>query len=243
MPYALRFAEQIEMDYPNKFNTPIFPEARRIAFSRVAAIWYFVLFFLILSLSGILIWTTHSLRLAPYIITINSDTGEWTVITETPVRVAPVSATITMQEFVVYNFARNWFSISASASANDINWCECDRVRCARATPSGERPGCFLCCNSDATLHRNFLTNIVPDFRARYAMGETQELGGPIVIDKIRVNDNGGLWRMRATLQSSIAQPRQLEIYIRVARNMNLHPGTLGYFVSEIFAFNVGEIR
>ncbi|MCL2369457.1 MAG: hypothetical protein FWC83_02160, partial [Alphaproteobacteria bacterium] len=126
---------------------------------------------------------------------------------------------------------------------NAINWCECDRVRCANTQSANGDGRCVLCCNSDVRLHRMFMAEILPAHRYREYIGEEWHLNtSNAVISQIgRATDAGGTWRIVATLESNIERPRLVEIYIRVERNQTLFPLTLGYFVADFNAFNMGQ--
>jgi hypothetical protein len=230
------------MDYPNNFDTNVFPTARNIAFSRISAVWYLILVLVIITLSGLIVWTRASVRLAPYMISINQTTGEWSVIGERRGPHDVLSVNIAMQESVAFNFARQWFQITGDENTDAVNWCQCDRVRCAYTQATGADQ-CFLCCASEARLHRKFIEEIVPGFRARAESGERWTLRHEsVVISSIGpVTDSGGLWRINAVLISNMTRPRDIEIYVRIARNETLYPATLGYHVVDFNAFNLGQ--
>jgi len=230
------------MDYPNNFNIPAFPEARKIAFSRVVTIWYSIAFFIIISLAGLLFLTIESMRIAPYMIAIDEITGEWSVISETPRVRAAVPVNMAVQESVVFNFARLWFQITGDAETNEVNWCECNRVTCANTQATNGVGQCTLCCTADARLHNRFINDIVPLYRIRFQYGERRWIRPEsVIISPVgRPNDAGGTWRVMATLSSNVSPARNLEIYVRIGRNENLFPTTLGYFVMDFNAFNTG---
>ncbi|MCL1785568.1 MAG: hypothetical protein FWG39_00250 [Alphaproteobacteria bacterium] len=216
------------MDYPNNFDTPPFPESRKIALSRFAAVWYLVLFFVIASLCGLVVWTVHSVRLSPYIISIDNVTGEWRVISEKSKSDDAVSKEISMQESVVWRFATEWFRVTESAARNAANWCECEVASCAGTA-------CFICCASDALLYKSFSESVLPVYKDMAEGGETQRLRrDSITISPVSGPDGrGGMWRAQAVLEQSAGPDRNMEIYVRVQRNESVYPLTLGYYVAD----------
>ena len=179
-------------------------------------------------------------------ISINQTTGEWTVIGEKTRPDAPVAGWAAMQEAVVGNFAKNWFQILESERGNEVNWCRCDRRRCAR--PSAEDFGqyggnmCFLCCRSGDSLYRMFAEEVLPELRVRFAAGEVRALRDdgyfPLVIAPVsRLAEGGGLWRVSGTLVSNKTGHKKIEAYVRVSRHLSDYPLTLGYFVSDFHGY------
>jgi hypothetical protein len=221
------------MDYPNNFDTPVFPESRKIALSRFVAVWYFILIFIIVSLCGLLVWTVRSVRLSPFMISIDNVTGEWRVIGEKPKSDDPVSKGIAMQESVAWRFAMEWFEITGDAARNAANWCACEPQRCRM----NEGATCFLCCTSDGRLYRRFTEEVVPLYRTRFESGETWNLcrdRDSFVISPLAgLSDHGGVWRMTAVLESNVRQPRNIEMYVHIQRNEGWYPLTLGYYVAD----------
>jgi len=223
------------MDYPNNFDTPPFPESRKIALSRFVAVWYLILFFVIASMCGLVIWTAQNVRIAPYLISIDNITGEWRIEGQRTKETKRAPVDTVMQESVAFNFARAWFEISDNAEMNAANWCDCMPARCAYHNDSDDWTPCVLCCSADIRLYESFLADTVPSHAARARRGETWNLRADSfsISPMPGVSATGGLWRATATLESNMARPRQLEIYIVVGRNRNVYPLSLGYHVID----------
>jgi len=219
------------MDYPNNFATPVFPESRKIALARFAAVWYLILFFVIAALCGLLIWTARSVRVAPYLISVDSVTGEWLVISEESQTDGKVSRQIAMQESVVFNFAQRWFETSYAMIMSDVNRCECPLERCRTL----EWVQCFVCCNSDDRLYRRFVEDVLPLHWRRLESGESWGLlrDSHQISPVVGPAESGGVWRMTALLQPGDHPPRNIEIYASIRRNMMLYPQTMGYYVAD----------
>lgn len=231
------------MNYPNNFDTPVFPEARKIAFSRTMAVWTLIAFFVVAALCGLLLWSVHSKRLAPFLISIHPAMGEWTVVGENSGKARAVSATVVMQESVVGNFAQKWFDVSESERANASNWCKCERDSCAnpnaRDFSQAGGPRCYLCCMSGDSLFRVFNDSVLPEYRALAEMGQVWRLDDDsMVISPLPgLSDSGGLWHVAGKLESNVYDPISIEAFVRVARNEALYPLTMGYYVADFNAY------
>ncbi|MCL2338912.1 MAG: VirB8/TrbF family protein [Proteobacteria bacterium] len=225
------------MDYPNNFDLPVFPIARKIALTRTMAVWTLVAFFVLLLLAGFMLWAAHSTRVDPFLISINPDTGEWSAISEaTATDAASRSPTRMMQESVVAKFASRWLSVSAAAPANEANWCACDAASCS---VDKNARGCTVCCNADGNLYQYFVKNILPELQSRAAAGETIS----VINDSIQVfaespiTDNGGTFRATFDMISNVNGRIAVWAFARVARNAEQHPLTLGYYIADFDAY------
>ncbi|MCL2331193.1 MAG: hypothetical protein FWC61_01475 [Proteobacteria bacterium] len=226
------------MDYPNDFDTDIFPGSRRLAVARTMAIWSGIAFFLIVVLCGLVLWSAHNLRMNPFLISVNPASGEWTVITEDGTAADGYTATHAMQEYALGNFARRWFSISKEDAENDARWCRCEPSDCARNTAAG-RPPCLICCAAGAELFRRFSTDVAADYRARAARGETWTLDE----DSLEMHPDsditlaGGLWHLSAVVESNKSGGIRIEAYARIARDPNNFPLSMGFYVADFNAY------
>jgi len=246
------------LDYPNNFDTKIFPESRNIAMSRTFALWSLITFFIITALSGIILWTANSKELSPIMISISADTGEWSAImpaqgvhesfvTRALRRVGLLSKSggdmreysmeMMMQESVAGNFAKFWFTITDDKSINDAMWASCKGER------NIENGKCFICCTSSDGLYNKFAKEILPDWRRRSESGETLTLASDtIIVSKAsEVSNNGGMWRVDATLVSNKSADRKIVAFVSIARDFNARPMTLGFYVADFNAFVMKE--
>jgi len=227
------------MDYPNNFDLPVFPVARKIAFSRTMAVWTLVTFFVLAALAGFMVWSAQTTRISPFLITINPDTGDWATISEEG-SVTDTDDIITpsqmMQGSVVAKFAQRWFSVSAAAPANEANWCACDAASCS---VDKNARGCAICCASDSGLYQRFVNNIMPELQTRFTDGETIS----VIADSIQVypespaSSDGGIFRATFDMISSVSGRISVWAFARVARNPELYPQTLGYYIADFNAY------
>lgn len=230
------------VEYPDNFETPAFPAGKRIAVSRIMSIGALTTFLLCIFLCGLLFWATRSMRVDPFLIYINTTDGEWTIVGHDH-NGKSVSAQRTLQESVVGNFVKNWFTISGDTAANDAMWCSGER----RTTCSVDLPGahggmeCRLYCACADDVFSTFTTNVLPEYEMRADAGERRGLiTDTLQISPVgQISDRGGVWRVQATIQSSTSGDFEIIAYVRVAVNTELYPRTLGYFVTDFNAYKL----
>lgn len=234
------------MDYPDDFNTPAFPAGPSIAISRFMAIASSVLFVVIIFVCIILLWAMRSQRIDPFIVSVNEFTGQWVVMHHShgnnPFQFE-YTAIKSMQESVVGNFTANWFTISENVADNDAMWQTCNRTQeCGNESnlKYGDKT-CALFCASGEDLFSRFIYNVVPDYQKRVAAGERW------IVDKTQIQiepaaeitESGGTWNIFVTVQSNINGEMQVLGFVKVARNTELYPQTLGYYVADFNTYRI----
>ena len=231
------------MDFPNDFDTPVFSGARQLAVARTMAIWSAIAFFVAIALVGLFVWSANSLRMTPVLISINTDTGEWSHVSETSGRAREYTANHAMQESVVGNFARRWFTVSVNPRENDAFWCSCNPTDCARNAVEENRSPCLICCAAGGDLFYKFTSTVLPDWRERAERGES------LILDEESIHanpigeitDGGGLWHLTATLLSNMSEPRKIEAYVRIARQGGgAYPTAMGFYVANFNSYDTG---
>lgn len=229
------------LDYPNNFDTPAFPAGKRIAVSRAASILVSLLFFLIICVCGLLIWTTRSATVEPFIISVDNVTGTWTTVERAHGRVKYTVAR-TMQESLVANFTRDWFTVGDDAE-NQALWKTCDREQdCAsdNATAYTDKTYAICCATSDEVFNK-FIYKVVPTWQ------DIAAASGRLVLDtsSLRiepvggVGDGGGMWRLRATISGNVTPSMQIIAFMRVGRDTKSYPRTLGYYITDFNAYRL----
>lgn len=232
------------MDYPNDFNTPAFPAGSRIAISRFMAIASCVLFVVIIFMCALLLWAVRSQRVDPFIVSVDEITGQWNIVGHSDGN-GPLEYPYlwSLQQSVIADFTADWLSISTNPSENEAVWKTCDRkTDCSTEStlPYGDK-SCSLFCISGEDLFSDFVYDIVPDYQERVSNGERW------VVDKTAIqmepagtiNDNGGTWRVSATVQSNINGDMNIIAFVKVVRNPSLYPQTLGYYVADFNAYKI----
>jgi len=231
------------LDYPGNFDIPVNPAGKRIAVSRVMAIWTLVAFLLAIFLCGILLWSANSERLEPFMISADNNSGEWKIVGRNS-DALEYSATRTMQESVVGNFVKNWFKISSDNSENENVWKVCERNSCISDDnlTFGNRT-CAIYCNSGEDLYSKFSYSIMPDYQQRVQKGETWDLDEKTlsIIPMGKITENGGTWQVNGTITSSTSGSFEIKAFLKIARNKNLYNQSMGFYVADINSYRISE--
>lgn len=229
------------MDYPGNFEVPVFPAGKSIAISRFMAIGTSVLFLIIIFLCGLLIWSGRSDRLVPYMIATNNEYGEWQVIGKAD-SVLQYTAERTMQEAVVGRFVQDWFRISLDGTENENAWRSCERTECT----SGENlmygdKMCALYCSSGDEVFARFTSEVLPAYRMAADNGDVWSISDVDmnIQPAGRISAQGGTWRVNATVSSNRFGRFDVQIFMKIARNDNVYPGTMGYYVADFNAYRI----
>lgn len=222
------------MDYPGNFETPANPAGTRIAVSRFMAICASLMFLVIVFLCGILIWSSRSDKLVPFLISANGDSGEWSVVGRT-LPDLEYSIERTMQESVIGNFTKLWFNISIDADENNDRWQKCERMNC---TGGGT---CAIYCAASDELFSRFMYEVLPDYQARLDNGETWSVDekSMVILPAGMVSELGGTWQVQVNVNSNLNNLIQVKAFVKVARNNAYYPQTMGFYVADFNAYRV----
>ncbi len=221
------------LDYPDNFETPAFPAGKRIAVSRMMAIATSVAFFLIVCVCGLIIWTTRGATVEPFIISIDKITGAWSIVGHPHGQMA-YSATRTMQESVIANFTRDWFTVSGDAD-NIAMWQSCEREQCrSDDAPAHTDKTCAMYCAASDSVFNTFVYNVIPNWQ------DVAARGGRMTVDTTsmqiapigQITKNGGTWSIQATVSSTLDGDMQIIAFAKVARQTSWYPRTLGYYIA-----------
>ena len=228
------------MDFPQSFDNPVFPSFKRLALARWMSIWTLFAFFIAICICGFLFWAVRSTHSKPFLISIDENSGEWVSISE-KTKIKQIPSFQVMQESVVLNFARRWFSISDVATENEARWCKCSPDICDRyvASSEGKMP-CSLCCGSSENLYATFVKDVLPNYQLRVEQGEvwTIDTNSIILHPDSKLVESGGVWHMRALVRSNLRGNFDVEAYAIVAKSSSGYPLNFGYYVSDFSAFN-----
>ncbi len=253
------------MEYPNDYETQAFPAGASISITRVMGIAVSVVFFLIIFTCIFLIWATRSARVDPFIVSIDSDTGDWQII-ENPnniyAKLQPISQSnkVTgqvfqkkhtnytpyraMQESLIVKFAKNLFRIdNAPIAQNTVRWHACDRNTVCQSidVPFHNDNECAIYCATNDAMFTKFLYNIVPQWTNFVQNGEyMQLLTKTIKLSPIgEITERGGNWHMHATIKTSTMGNIDIIAYIDVSRDEKTHPDTLGFYINDFNAYKI----
>ncbi len=233
------------MRYPDDFNVPPFPAGKHTAVSRMMSIAVSIVLLGIIFTCGLLLWAQRSVRVHPFLVSIDEITGTWTVVGHHHTEIQELSTVQTMQESVIGKFMRNWFLISDSPGLNDALWHECDReIDCGNINTSGVNSReCALYCVTGDDVFKRFMTDVVPDYQNRLANGELwiPDMTSLQISPIGDVDINGNVWQIRATVYSNQNQEINILAYAKVARDDTLYQTTMGYYVQDFNAYRVSE--
>lgn len=229
------------MDYPGNFETPVFPAGKRIAISRFMAIATLVSFLIIVFLCGILLWSSRSERLDPFVISANNITGEWQIVGK-----ADTSNTYrveyTMQESAVGNFVKDWFKISSTPVANEVAWKQCDRATCGSGDGLmfGTRQCAIYCSVSDEVFSR-FFYDTLPGYQERAENGEVWRVNDKdiTIAPAGEIGPAGGTWQIRAWVSCETTDDFEVIAFIKIAHNKSLFPKTMGYYIADFNSYRI----
>ena len=231
------------MDYPGGFETPTFPAGRHIASTRLVAVVTMVVFFLIILTCGFLVWAQRSVRVHPFLVSVNQLTGAWTVVGHHHGDMPEITTSQSLQESVLAKFVQHWFWISSSESVNTAMWQSCDRsTQCNPSDKTGiDTESCSVYCITSENVYSDFIENVVPGYQTRVSNGETWLVdGASLMFSSLGpVSANGGSWLVRAVVYSSTTGPIDVMGYATVSRDLQSYPQTLGYYVSQFNAYKM----
>lgn len=231
------------MNYPGDFNTSAFPAGKSIAVSRFMSIGTLVAFFCIVCLCGALIWVSRSRTIDPFLISVNWLTGQWSLIGHDKDKVSESTEfEAQVQESVVGNFAQNWFFISDNADYNALLWATCNRQECGGAENIVHgRGNSAICCGAGEKLYGHFISDVMPDYALRGQLGERWilDFDSMIISPVAAVTAAGGTWRITANVNSNVSGVFKILAFVKVVRNTDYYPMTLGYYVADFNAYRI----
>ena len=198
---------------------------------------------LIIFACGVLLWAQKSVKVHPFLISINEITGQWDIVGHKHHDTKVFSTTHTLQESVVGEFVKYWFLVSNQEKTNELLWSSCERSQCASVSNTRSvADKCAIYCLSSDNVFNDFNDQMVPDYKRRISENEF------LVIDPTTLKmqplgaiaDVGGTWQISVNvLSSSKRESMTILAYAVISRNMNLYPKTLGYYVSDFNAYRI----
>ena len=231
------------MNYPDDFNTRTFPAGKSIAISRAMGIGTMVMFFIIVCLCGLILWTINSIRVEPYILATGGLNDQWHVImagTKRPS--AEMTSTQIFQQSLLWKFTQNWFNISSEQDINDAVWnTKCEREYCL--SEEKETDDCAIFCLTQNDLFSRFTREVLPTYK-KYAEANTVWTVVPesMRIEPIgRVSESGGTWQIRVTILTGGTGAMDIVAFAKVAQNVKYYPSTMGYYVADFNAYRVSQ--
>lgn len=233
------------MNYPADFDTPTFPAGRKIVSSRMMGIFVMLIFLLIGFTVAALFWAQQSVKMHPFLISVDEITGQWNIVGDDNKKIVDLSAAQLMQESALTRFVQYWFWISNSDIVNNARWRKCNLTNdCGLGT---EKKGidiegdCAIFCLTGNELYSNFSEQVLPKYQAIANEGNIWRVDMQSVQLKPlgNINTNGGNWQVRATVYQNEQTPVEILGYARIAKSKNAYQKTLGYYVDKFDAYKM----
>lgn len=233
------------MAYPDDFDTSAFVAGRRIALSRTVAIWVMISMFLIIACCVALPWLQRNMRINPFIVYVNGTHGEWHLIGR-DITKRDIPYFSSMQRALVGIFTEKWFTITENPEQNELHWGQCNRADiCGHeiANTFWNDGGCDLYCISGENMYQNFVTNVVPLYRARESFSDRWNVDPTqmIIYPDGTPTISGGSWIVRARVRSNLNGDFNIIAYVKVARDKDTarYPQTLGYYITGFNSYRL----
>lgn len=232
------------MDYPNDFNVPAFPAGKSVALARSVSVWISIVFFFIVVMCGFLLLNIHLRKNFPFLISINQITEDWTVVAYPGERTKPVPQYQYIQEKLVHDFVKDWFTISEDMGTNERLWKKCSVNECKN--PEQFNPNnkiCAISCKSDASVFADFETKVLPNYQARIDQAHEKWSVSPkgLLINQNLISENSSRWQVNVIVNSSIMGNFNVFIFIDVERDVDSYPATFGYYIKQFNAYRIAK--
>ena len=231
------------MNYPNEFDTPVFPAGKTIAFSRGISIWTLIVSFFIICACGLMLLLVRSKNNYPFLISTDLITSDWSVVTY-PKKEREVSLNHIAQESLVRRYIDFWFSINKNNFVNESLWQKCSNTDCEKAEqydPTNKI--CALFCSSDEELFEQFTTKIAPEYRNRIEQNsETMRVESvPFITPPATGINATNVWQAYAIVNSSTRGKFDVFVFLELGKEEGKHPATLGYYVKDFNSYNLSK--
>jgi len=233
------------LDYPNNFNVPAFPAGKTIALTRSVSVWIAVVFLLIVSACVFLLLSVHLRKNFPFLISVNPITEDWNVIAYPGEKEKPIPQYHYIQEKLVHDFVKDWFTISESKTTNEQIWADCSKEECeAPEQFNPHNKHCAISCKSDTLVFADFAKNVLPNYQARVAQASEKwsiSSKGGILLNPHDVSESGSKWQVYAVVNSSVMGNFDVLIFVDVERKVDLYPATFGYYINQFSAYRITQ--
>ncbi len=232
------------MRYPDDFDTKTSDVGRRLAVARKMAIYAMFVFVLIIFSCILLIWANKSVKIHPFLISINNITGQWELVGHQHEKIAELSTDYTLQEAVIGKLIRSWFLLTKNKKRNREAWQKCNRAEsCDPSKKTGIESGrCSIYCLTGSSLHEKFVANVMPDYLERMGRGES------FFVDMATLqmkplgdfkDPKGCTWQVRFNIKTMSGETETILGYAVVLRDMPTYPQTMGYYISDFYSYKI----
>lgn len=201
-------------------------------------------FFIVVCLCGLLIWTIRSVRVEPYILATGGVNDQWRVImagNETPTM--NMTDAQLFQQSLLWQFTQNWFNISPIHDINAAVWnTECKREDCL--SDKIRTNNCALFCATDDELFHRFTDGPLAQYQLMESAGTTwMVVPESMRIDPVgSVSNTGGKWRIMLTrILTDGTGAMDIVAYATINHNEKYFHATRGYYVSDFNAYRISQ--
>lgn len=202
------------------------------------------MFLLIIAACGFLLLGIHLRKNFPFLISVNPITEDWTVIAYPGDKEKPVPQYQYIQEKLVHDFVKDWFTISDNKELNEETWKKCSVDECKSAEQfNPTNKVCALSCKSDALVFKDFTQKVLPNYRARITQANEKWSipSNSILINQNLVSENSSKWQVYISINSSVFGNFDVLIFIDIERNIDLYPATFGYYVNQFNSYRITQ--
>lgn len=233
------------MNYPADFDSPTFPAGRSIASARVVGIVIMVVFFLIMVTTGMFIWAQKSIRIHPFLVSVNNITGQWDIVGHDHEQITQIPVAQSLQESALTKFVQYWFWASASDIANSARWRECDMASdCGLGI---EKKGidiegdCAIYCLTGDDLYSGFMERILPEYNRLKTDGNTwmADMDSLVLTPIDSITPGGGVWQVRVNVIQNEQDTIQILGYAYIEKANDKYQKNLGYYIKKFNAYKL----
>ena len=229
------------MEYPADFETTGFPEGKVLATNRVVATFIMLVICLFIVMCGMLLWAQRSVHIHPFLVSIDSVTGQWSIVGHQHGDYKEVNNHMSLVESVIARFVKYRFSISNNDAVNEAIWQRCDlETDCSLAAHQKnsiiDPDTCGLYCTTNNQLFDEFTTNVIPVYK-QYAIANDVRT---VNMSTMRFRLLRGLvFQVQFTIKSTLYGDMKILGYAVLERDTAHYPYSLGYYVSNFSAYRI----
>lgn len=231
-----------KLEYPDDFDTPAFSAGKPINSTRLVSIITMVVFLLVVIACGGVLWIQQSVKVHPFLVSVNSITGQWNIVGHEHEEKKSMTAIRSLQEATVGKFLQTWFLVMPKEEVNLALWSSCDRQSGCVTRNTIEDNECAVYCLTGENLYKTFVDTVVPIYQTQFSSGEFWSLDtSTIQLTPIsNINAGGGTWQVRASiLTSAHNRPIKILAYAVVKKSPDLYPQTFGFYIEDFNAYKM----
>ncbi len=202
-----------------------------------------VLFFVIVCVCGIILWLKKTQNVSPFLISVSPNNERWVMVAHDNHK-TDVPAYFVLQESLLNNFAKNWFTISDNILQNQAMWskdCSRDSSECRENTGSDVNT-CAIYCACDDRVFTEFEKVVLPiysNLESEQSAVWTVESVSINPVDSWKfITQYGGKWRLNIVVQTDTGVVNFVG-FAKTGYDALQYPKTMGYYVSEFYTYRM----